>query len=154
MRELESDPDIVKFTPMRVPQSLEQTTARLKSQIEKQSTYDPLGIWLAETKASREFLGWFMLIPTGLEFPELGFMMSQKHWGKSLTPEIARAVLAYGSQVSNLKGVMARTNPNNTRSIRALEKLGFVFKKLIVTPDKVLGREIELNLYHLDISKL
>ncbi len=119
MRALESDPDIMKFTPSRVPQTAEQTEARLKSQIGKE------GIWAAEFSDNLDFIGWFMLLKRDMEFTELGFMIVQKHWGKGLTTEIAQALIDYAFKDLKLIGLSARTNLKNTASIRVLQKLGF-----------------------------
>ena len=50
MRQLESDPLVMQFTPARIPQSEAQTLERLTNQIEKQVTIEPFGIWVANLK--------------------------------------------------------------------------------------------------------
>lgn len=73
MVQLESDADIIKFTPSRFPLTREQSAVRLKSSIEKQKDLSPLGIWAAEIKTTGDFIGWFMLAKRKHEYPELGF---------------------------------------------------------------------------------
>ncbi|MBC7370556.1 MAG: GNAT family N-acetyltransferase [Bdellovibrionaceae bacterium] len=66
---LESDPDVMRFTPSRIPQGIEKTEARLKSLLEKEAAYAPLGVWAVELKDTADFVGWFMLIKTEFEIP-------------------------------------------------------------------------------------
>ena len=75
LRMLDTDPDIMKFTSAKFPQTMEQSKVRL----ERYSKMD--GVWAAELIDSKDFIGWFMLIPSDLEFPEIGFMIVKKYWG-------------------------------------------------------------------------
>jgi len=149
MRELESDPEVMKFTPSRVPQSLEQTKSRLQSLVEKEATYAPFGVWAVELKDTSDFVGWFMLIHTQFNFPELGFMLVRRHWGKGLATEVASALIDFGYRKLNLPGIAATTNPENSASIRVLEKLGFGITKTISTYDRIFERDIELCIFEL-----
>jgi RimJ/RimL family protein N-acetyltransferase len=148
MIQLESDIEIMKFTPFRVPQSKDKTEQRLRSQIEKQVTYAPLGIWAAEWKESKEFIGWFMLIKTTLDFPELGFMIVRKYWGQGLAPEIAGSLIEYAKMLG-VPCINAVTDPTNTASMRVLQRLGFRFLKTASKFDKVLAKEIESSIFEL-----
>lgn len=120
LRKLDSDPDIMKFTPAKVPQTQEQTRARLERYSKMK------GVWAAELKETGEFVGWFMLTPTDLEFPELGFMLVKKFWGQGLATEIAAAIADYAFSLLGHNGLSARTNHENVASIAVLKKLGFV----------------------------
>lgn len=125
MRKLESDADIMKFTPARVPFSSEQTRSRLETLIKKETEYHPYGVWAVENIHDQDFIGWFMLLKTDLEFPELGFMIVQKYWGQGLSVEISEAIINYGFKTLEVQAITARTDHNNHISIRVLEKLGF-----------------------------
>jgi ribosomal-protein-alanine N-acetyltransferase len=149
MRELESDGDIMKFTSMRIPQSLDQTKERLEGLIHKENQSAPLGVWAAELKDDRDFLGWFMLLEKQPNFPELGFMMVKRHWGKGLATEVASEIIRFGFEVVNLKSIAATTVWDNVASIRVLEKLGFSFLKTAGIPDPVLSQSIDINFYEL-----
>lgn len=119
LRQLDGDADIMKFTPAKIPQTPEQTRARLQRYSQMK------GVWAAELKSTGEFVGWFMLIPTDLEFPELGFMLVKKFWGQGLATEIATAIADYAFSVLGHSGLSARTNHENLASIAVLKKLGF-----------------------------
>ncbi|MFA6238081.1 MAG: GNAT family N-acetyltransferase [Bacteriovorax sp.] len=120
LRTLDTDPDIMKFTPAKIPQTLEQTKNRLM----RYSKMD--GVWAAELKNSKIFIGWFMLIPTELEFPEIGFMIVKKYWGMGLASEVAGAIIDHALHILKHKGVAARTNIENHQSISVLKKLQFL----------------------------
>lgn len=146
---LESDPDVMKFTPSRIPQGIEKTEARLKSLLEKEATYAPLGVWAVELKDTADFVGWFMLIRTEFEVPEIGFMIVKGHWGKGFATEVARALIDFGMKELKYSGIAAVTDHNNTTSIHILEKLGFQKVTSRTKPDKILGREIEAHIFEL-----
>jgi ribosomal-protein-alanine N-acetyltransferase len=149
MIRLESDPDVMKFTPARIPQTADQTEARLKSQIEKQAAHAPLGIWAVELKDTSEFVGWFMLIKTQFDAPELGFMLVRDQWGKGLATEIAQALIDFGTKDLKFPKIMAVTDRENAKSIHILTKLGFRKTGSKVQSDKVLGREIETQIFEI-----
>jgi len=149
MTQLELDAEIMKFTPSRIPQTVDQTERRLRSLVEKEASLAPLGVWAAELNGNAEFFGWFMLMKSEFEFPELGFMIVRKHWGKGLATEVARALIDFGMNGLNLNGLTAATDLDNPASIRVLEKLGFRFLKNTSKHDKIRNQDIELAVYEL-----
>jgi [ribosomal protein S5]-alanine N-acetyltransferase len=57
---------------------------------------------------------------------ELGYGLATKYWGQGLAQEAVRAVALYGFEQMNLNRIYARTIVANERSVRMLERLGFV----------------------------
>lgn len=126
MRSLESDPDVVKFTPMLVPLSEEKTRERLATLVSKESANAPFGVWAAEFKDTGAFVGWFMLSrPSDESSAELGFMILQSFWGQGLTTEAAKCLIDYGFHQLGLNRIVAKTVPANLASEAILKKLGF-----------------------------
>ncbi len=148
MRLLDSDPDVMRFTPSKIPQTEDQTRERIRNQMEGQAKYEPFGIWLAEEAESKSFIGWFMLLPDQDGSLELGFMIVKSSWGKGYATEIGQVLIAYAKQ-SGIKRIAARTNTDNFTSMRVLEKLGFKYSKNIKAVDRLSSREIELKFYEL-----
>lgn len=134
MRKLESDPDIMKFTPSKTPHTIEQSKTRLENLVMKEAQFSPFGVWAAETGDTHDFIGWFMLLKTDLPHPEIGFMIIKKYWGQKLSGEIAQAIIDYGFNTLNLTAISARTTPENHISIKVLEKLGFIFTNTMLNP--------------------
>ncbi len=149
MIELESDPDVMKFTPSRIPIPINVSKKRLEDLIDKEATYGNLGIWAAEFKKTGEFLGWFMLLKREHELVELGFMIVKRYWGEGFTTEVARGLIEYGIGSLKLSGLSAKTTENNLASQKVLQKLGFIFEKKESFFDPVLKHEISVLHYAL-----
>jgi len=147
MRQLESDPLVMKFTSARRIQTEEQSKFRLGAQIAKQPSWEPFGIWLAEKKSDRSLVGWFMLIPEEFEQLELGFMLVRSYWGQGFATEIGHALIDYAFSHEAIKSLMATATPNNAASIRVLEKLGFRYIKNTFVDDKESEGRVDLRLF-------
>lgn len=146
---LQTDPDVVRFTRARIPQTLDEIESRLSSWINAQAADRPLGIWVAELRDGGEFFGWFMLRKSEFDFPELGFMISKNHWGKGLTSEVSQALVDWAFKDLGLPGVSAVTDRENVASIRILEKLGFQKMETKMKHDLILDRDVELFIFEL-----
>ena len=57
---------------------------------------------------------------------ELGYWIAAKEWGKGITTESARALVAYGFDTLSLGRIYAHVIAGNDASVRVLEKLGMV----------------------------
>ena len=55
---------------------------------------------------------------------EVGYYLSQHHWGKGLMTEAVRAALRYGFEEMGLYRIHATAHPENEASIRVLQKAG------------------------------
>lgn len=73
---------------------------------------------------------------------DVGFAFLPDHWGKGYATESAAAILAHGRRAFGLKRVVAITSPDNTASIRVLEKVGMKFEGLTRLGDD--PREVRL----------
>lgn len=132
MRLLESNPEVVRFTSLRVPISSEQIMLRLTQTISAQPQREPLGIWAIETH-EKEFVGWIMLLQRELPHTELGYMLVPKFWNQGYASEVTQTLTQYAFEQLQIHAISACTDFNNYASIRVLEKLGF---KLIETTQK------------------
>lgn len=63
-----------------------------------------------------------------LEYPDLGYALLPEHVGQGLAREATEAVMAYAQSALHLTRIAAIVNPDNARSIRLLEHLGFAFE--------------------------
>ncbi len=94
------------------------------------------GLYIVERKSDGSPLGICGLIKRGaLEDVDLGFAFLPAYRAQGYAYESAAAVLAYGQSVFGLKRIVAITSPDNDRSAKLLEKLGFSFEKMIQLPD-------------------
>ena len=65
----------------------------------------------------------FKYIPE-LDEVDLGFRFHPEYWGHGLATESALACIEFGFERLNLKRIVALVLPENTASIRVLEKAG------------------------------
>jgi RimJ/RimL family protein N-acetyltransferase len=57
---------------------------------------------------------------------EVGFALARAAWGRGYVAEVLPALLAFAFETLGLHRVEADVDPRNARSIRALERVGFV----------------------------
>jgi len=96
------------------------------------------GLWLVARKTDGAPLGMCGLLKRDtLEDADLGFAFLPEFGGQGYAHEAAAATLAHGRAACGLRRIVAITAPDNARSIRLLEKLGFRFERLVrLVPDK------------------
>jgi RimJ/RimL family protein N-acetyltransferase len=125
MMDLNSDPEVVRYTGDTALSSVEAATVIIRS-LERQFTERRLGRLAVAHRESGELLGW-----CGLRWFEseggvdLGFRFRQSAWGKGYATEASRACLAWADAEPGIDYIFARAHPDNWRSCRVLEKLGF-----------------------------
>jgi RimJ/RimL family protein N-acetyltransferase len=73
----------------------------------------------------------------GLADVDLGFALLARHRGRGYAQEAAKAMLDYGRKKLGLKRVVAITHPDNLRSIKILENIGFVYEQTLVLPGQM-----------------
>lgn len=88
------------------------------------------GLCLVENKEDAQPIGICGLIKRDtLDDVDLGFAFLPKFWGQQYAFESASAALLYGQDVLGISRIVAITSPDNDRSIRLLERLGFCFER-------------------------
>jgi ribosomal-protein-alanine N-acetyltransferase len=70
----------------------------------------------------------FNLLPDDSDV-EIAYLFAKQYWGMGYATEIASAALNYGLSSLGLKRIAALVYPQNTASIRVLEKIGLKFEK-------------------------
>lgn len=91
---------------------------------------DGLGYWsVFALDEPDHFLGWVFLYPHGRPGDEvdIGWRFNTSAWGKGYATEAARAILTHAFAALQLPRIMVEIAPNNPRSLRVAEKLGFTF---------------------------
>jgi ribosomal-protein-alanine N-acetyltransferase len=89
------------------------------------STRFRVGIELKETRELIGTIGLHKLSKKDL-CAELGYDLSQKYWGQGLMNEALKPIIRFGFGVMKLNRIEATTNAENERSIKLLEKNGFI----------------------------
>lgn len=60
---------------------------------------------------------------------EISYIFDEQFWGMGYATEISKAVLQYGFDKLGLKQIVALTYPQNSPSIKVLEKIGLKYQK-------------------------
>jgi RimJ/RimL family protein N-acetyltransferase len=90
------------------------------------------GLWLVELRHDRTAIGMCGLIKRpALQDVDVGFAFLPEYRGQGYAVESASAAISYGRRILGLTTVAAIMAPNNERSRRVLEKLGFQFERII-----------------------
>lgn len=125
--ELNSDPEVIRYTgdPMK---DLHHAQQVLEQVILPQYALYNHGRWAVHIKTEMVFIGWCGLKarPERNEI-DLGYRFMKNSWGKGYATEAAYACLKYGFEGLGLKRIVGRAMPENTASLRVLEKLGMQY---------------------------
>lgn len=125
--ELNLDPDVVRYTLDPIS-DIDHAKQVLEQSILSQYALYNYGRWAVHIKDGFEFIGWCGLKsrPERNEI-DLGYRFMQKVWGKGYATEAAYASIKYGFEKLNLTRIVGRAMPDNTNSIRVLEKCGMTY---------------------------
>jgi RimJ/RimL family protein N-acetyltransferase len=127
MYELNSDPEVIKYTGDPPFKSVEETRDFLSKY--KDYQHNGYGRWIMIIKETNETIGWCGLKLNEEKFVDLGFRLFRKHWNKGYASEAAKACLAYGFKTLNMDFIIGRVVSENTASVKVLEKLGMKYWK-------------------------
>jgi len=101
------------------------------------------GTYLVALKESGASIGLCGLIKREqLSDVDVGFAFLPAFWSKGYAYEAASAVVAYGKDMLGIGRIVAITSPDNTGSIRVLEKLGLRFVRMMRLSED--GAELKL----------
>ena len=83
----------------------------------------------------------------GLEHVDLGFALHERYRGRGYAREAAAAVLEHGRRNLGLKCILAITAPDNQRSIRLLETIGFVYERNLTLPGQSMTSKLFMHMH-------
>lgn len=124
---LNSDPDVIKYTGDDKFSSLEEASLFLSSY--KEYNKNGYGRWGVILKEKDEFIGWCGLKLNEENLIDLGFRIFKKDWNKGFASEAAMACLQYGFETLKINTIIGRSLKRNTASIKVLEKIGMTHWK-------------------------
>ncbi len=104
------------------------------------------GMFLVELKDGGRHIGTCGLLKRdSLPDADVGYALLPEHWGKGYAIEAVAAVLSYGRDTHGLNRILAIVSPDNSSSIRVLEKAGLKFERMMQLTQKdevkVFGRD-------------
>ena len=124
--DLDSDSEVMRYiTTDGKPQTKEHYEKRIPELLNYMKDNPGLGLWLAFSKSSNEFIGWYILkhLPHNGEV-EVGFRIKKKFWGKGYSTEAGKALLTHGFETLGLKKIAAIVRPDNFASQAVIKKIG------------------------------
>jgi RimJ/RimL family protein N-acetyltransferase len=102
-----------------------------------------------ELSASVGSIG-FVRLNQSNRMAEVGAAIGRAHWGRGIATRAARLVLDYGFSTLQLAAVEAVVLPENARTIRVLERLGFAHLSGPCPSDRVVNGRRDSLFYFLD----
>lgn len=126
--ELVNEPDWLRFIGDRGVHDLDGARAYIEKVRMEMYARHGFGLYKVASRSGDTPLGMCGLLKRDtLPDADIGFAFLARHRGRGYAQEAARASLALGRRAFGLKRILAITDPENVRSIRLLERLGFRF---------------------------
>lgn len=126
-----ADKDVMRFS-LSGPISYEQTLDRVKSYIDHYRRYG-FGRWALILKERQKLIGYCGITKTppidDEIFYEIGYRLDQSVWGQGLATEVVSAIKNYAVNTLKIPLIVAVVEPENTASIKVIEKIGMKFWK-------------------------
>lgn len=134
---LDSDPEVMRHVgPQFVLPDEGAYRERIRTVFRPYHEIGPdFGFWVAEERATGEFLGWFHLRPAldyrfarEVEFRagdfDIGYRLVRSAWGQGYATEVARALVRRAFEHPDPRAVVGVALVSNVASCRVLEKCG------------------------------
>jgi RimJ/RimL family protein N-acetyltransferase len=146
--ELLNSPGFLKYIGDRGVRDVEQSRDFIEGRFKKSYAENGYGLYAVALKSEgRNAIGICGFVKReGLTDADLGFAFLPQFERKGYGFESASAALRHGRSELGLTRILAITSLNNDNSVRLLEKLGFVFDRLIKLPHS----DEELKLFRSD----
>jgi RimJ/RimL family protein N-acetyltransferase len=133
--ELLNSPGWIEYIGDRNVRTEEQAIAYLQNGPLKSYDKNGFGLSLVELKEDKVPIGMCGIIKRDdLDHPDLGFAFLPGYTSKGYAHEIASATLDHAKSSLGIKTILAITLPKNERSVRLLEKLGFIYSRMYISP--------------------
>ena len=124
-----SDAEVMRFigAGKTFPRSIAEQSITKWNDYEREHGFTS---WAIIRKEDNAFIGkcGFNYLPDNSDI-ELSYMLDEPYWGSGYATEIAKATLEYGLNKLGLKRVVAIVYPQNSPSIRVIEKSGMKYEK-------------------------
>lgn len=122
-----SNPLVVRYVGSGLPLTRDETETTLASILSHWERHG-FGRLAVIDKATGEFIGFAglrMLIDT----PEVVYHIRPEFWGRGLATEMGHAILRYGFEAHAFARIVAIAKPENSASIRVMQKIGMQYEK-------------------------
>ncbi|WP_299020110.1 GNAT family N-acetyltransferase [uncultured Photobacterium sp.] len=123
-----ANPKVMRFFPSVLSR---EESDQVANKIESLIAQKGWGFWAVELKKTSEFIGFVGLhyqdqaIPDA-PFVEIGWRLSEKHWGLGYAPEAANEAMRFAFDILNESAVYAFTTLQNVPSRKVMSKIGMM----------------------------
>jgi len=141
--ELLTDPDWLRYIGDKGVRNLDDARRYIAEGPVAMYARHGFGLFVVGRKPSGAPMGLCGLIRRdGLDDVDVGYAFLPRFRGCGYAEEAAAEMLRFARERVGLSRIVAITNPENERSIRVLERLGFAYERMIrLTPE---SREVKL----------
>ncbi|MEM9023994.1 MAG: GNAT family N-acetyltransferase [Bacteroidota bacterium] len=128
------DPETSRYTGDRGVKSREEIREILQGRILTDYRLYGYGRFAVIYKATDRYIGF-----AGIKFlpefgePDIGYRFASEYWGQGLATEAGHATIDFAFGTLGLPRLIGLVLPENTASVRVLEKLGFAYEKTVET---------------------
>ncbi len=129
MAAMNADPKVMRYVGDGKPRTREQSLMGIRRALRIYDLYPGLGVFAAEEKRTRAFVGVFHLVYVVKTVEvEIGYRLPRSAWGQGYATEGAAALLHYGFEAVGLNRIIGLAYPANKPSQRVLEKIGLEYQ--------------------------
>lgn len=142
-----NDPAFLRYVGDRGIRTVEAAAEAFRDgpqRLYKDYGYGPYRVALRDSNQVLGICGLFRR--EGLDDPDIGYALLPQFCGRGYATEAARAVIFHARETLGFKRLTALINPDNTASIKLVEKLGLSFERMLLMP----GDDDEVSLYSVD----
>jgi RimJ/RimL family protein N-acetyltransferase len=124
---IHSDPEVMKYSPIRPWTSAEQANELVEGSLTAMRAGSQLCFGIVSSSACK-VVGTCTLfhIYKVSRRAEVGFVLAKSFWGRGYMTEALSTLIDYGFSVLNMNRIEADTDPRNLAATKLLERLGFV----------------------------
>ena len=134
--DLLNQPSFIKYIGDRNVRSVEEARDFIENRYRVSYRVNGFGLWAVEAKETGATMGICGFVKReNLPDADIGLAFLPQFEGKGYALEAAVGTMKYGAETLNFRRVLAITSPDNEKSGRLLEKLGFSFERLIKLGD-------------------
>lgn len=124
--ELTNEPDYIRFIRDTGLRTLADASIYIEEKALSVFREHGVGLWVVEEHSTGSPIGLCgLIVRAGLEFPDLGYAFLSAYRGRGYALEAARATVSFARSDLGVSTLCAITHPDNQRSARLLENVGF-----------------------------
>lgn len=139
------DPEVSKYSGDGGVKTREEMGVILRDHVIADYAKYGYGRYAVVLKESAEYIGFSGLkYLADVDSVDMGYRFAKKIWGQGIATESCRPFLEFAFQTLGLKKLIGVVMPENTGSVRVLEKLGFSLERQFVE-DGVDWRQYQLR---------